>query len=69
MQKVTRCRVLLPHRIVKEKPNWTERNFLFIVHNYLLRYPNYQFIRVEGSFAICDRVDEVEERRNRNGKI
>lgn len=66
MLKYTRCRVLLPARILKEKPKWTERNFLFMVQNYLNRYPNYRFIRVEDSFAICDRVDEVKERRKKS---
>lgn len=59
----TRCRVLLPERILKEKNNWTENNFLFMIRNYLIRYPNYQFIREENGFAICDREDDVEERR------
>jgi hypothetical protein len=63
MFRYTRCRVLLPERILKEKSNWTEHNFLFIVQNYLLRYPNYKFIRVENGFAICDREDEVKERK------
>jgi hypothetical protein len=61
----TRCRVLLPERIIKEKSNWTEMNFDFAVRNYLLRYPNYRLLYVEGSFAICDREDDVEERRKR----
>lgn len=61
----TRTKVLLPERILKEKSNWTEHNFLFMVRNYLTRYPNYQLIRVEGSFAVCDRTDEVKERRKR----
>jgi hypothetical protein len=65
MLKYTRCRVLVPERILKEKVNWTELNFLFMIRNYLIRYPNYQFIRSEGPFAICDRVDEVNERRKR----
>lgn len=65
MLKYTRCKVLFPERILKEKSNWTENNYLFMVRNYLIRYPNYQFIRVEGPFAICDRVDEVVERRRR----
>jgi hypothetical protein len=54
-------------RIVKEKDNWTEQNFDFMVRNYLLRYPNYKLVYIEGQFAICDRVDEVTERRKRNG--
>jgi hypothetical protein len=57
----TRCKVLLPERILKEKSNWSELNFLFIVRNYLMRYPNYQLICVECPFAICDREDEVNE--------
>ncbi|MEH7503260.1 hypothetical protein V7152_14825 [Neobacillus drentensis] len=59
-------RVLLPERIVNEKSNWTDRNFLFMVQNYLLRYPHYKLIRVEGSFAICERVNTIEERRKRS---
>jgi hypothetical protein len=66
MQQYTRCRVLLPARITKEQTNWTEQNFLFIVRNYLMRYPNYELIRVENGFAICDREDEVRERRKRS---
>jgi hypothetical protein len=62
----TRCRVLLPERITREKSKWTEHNFLFIVKNYLItRYPNYKFIREEDGFAICDRIDDVEERRKK----
>jgi hypothetical protein len=65
MINYTRTNVLLPERILKEKSNWTEQNFNLAVRNYLLRYPNYQLVRVEGPFAICDRADEVEERRKR----
>jgi hypothetical protein len=67
MLTYTRCRVLVPERILKEKSNWSENNFLFMIRNYLIRYPNYQFIRVDGPFAICDRIDDVKEGRRRNG--
>jgi hypothetical protein len=64
MFRYTRCRVLLPERITKEKCTWSEQNFLFIIRNYLnTRYPNYQFIQEENGFAICDREDEVKERK------
>ncbi|WML38674.1 hypothetical protein RCG19_15915 [Neobacillus sp. OS1-2] len=67
MINYTRTKVLLPERITKERDNWTNRNFDFIVRNYLLRYPGYQLIRVEGPFAICERADAVKVRRKRNG--
>jgi hypothetical protein len=63
MLTYSRCKVLLPERITKEQSKWTEQNFNFIVRNYLMRYPNYELIRVEDGFAICDREDEVKERR------
>lgn len=68
MFKYTSCKVLLPERILKEKQNWTEQNFLFIVRNYLIRYPNYKFINVEGPFAICDREDEETKKKHLSNK-
>jgi hypothetical protein len=65
MLKYTRFRVLLPERILKEKPKVTDNDFLYMAQKYLVRYPDYRLIRVEGSFAICDRVDESRERRRR----
>lgn len=65
MLKHTRCKVLILHRIIKEKSNWTERNFIFMIENYLLRYPNYLFLYEKDGFAICDREDEVKERRRK----
>lgn len=61
----TRCKVLLPERILKMKPTTTEKNFLLLIQNYLTRYPNYQFIREENGFAICDREDEVKGRKKK----
>lgn len=64
MFEYTRCRVLIPERITKKKQNWTENNFLFDIQNYLItRYPNYKFLRFEDGFAICDRIDDLKERR------
>jgi hypothetical protein len=47
------------------KATTTEKNFLFLIQNYLTRYPNYQFICEENGFAICDREDEVKERKKK----
>jgi hypothetical protein len=47
------------------KTTSTEKNFLFLVQNYLTRYPNYKFIREEAGFAICDREDEVQARKKK----
>jgi hypothetical protein len=58
-----KCNVLLPERILKEKSNWTKSNFDFAVRNYLLRYPNYRLLYVEGPFAVCERDDVERERR------
>ncbi|MBT2722281.1 hypothetical protein [Bacillus sp. ISL-46] len=63
MISYTRCKVLLPERILKMKATSTEKNFLFLVQNYLTWYPNYKFIREENGFAICDREDEVKGKK------
>jgi hypothetical protein len=65
MDLYPRIKVLLPERILKEKSNWTEHNFLFSVRNYLLRYPDYIFLFVEEPFAICERRDAKQERRKK----
>jgi hypothetical protein len=67
MIKNTRSRVLLPNRILKQQPSLSEQNFLDMVLNYLTRYPNYHFIKVENEFAVCDRVDEAKGRRPKRG--
>lgn len=62
----TRCRVLLPERITKQKGKLTEPYFLLIIKNYLIKgYQNYKLIRFEDGFAICDRIDDVQERRKK----
>jgi hypothetical protein len=61
----TRCKVLLPERILKMKATSNEKNFLFLVENYLTRYSNYRFICEENGFAICDREDEVKDKKKK----
>jgi hypothetical protein len=65
MTTFTRCKVLIPERILKEKATVSEQNFIFLVRNYLVRYPNYQFIDVENRFAVCDRMDEEQKSRGK----
>jgi hypothetical protein len=65
MYTYTRCKVLLPERILFEKENCTTSNFNLVVQEYLLRYRNYKFLYVDGPFAVCDREDDVKERRRK----
>jgi hypothetical protein len=61
----TRTNVLLPEWILEKKLTASEHEFSSIIKNYLLRYQNYQFICFEYPFAVCDRIDDVKERRKK----
>jgi hypothetical protein len=65
MINYTRCKVLLPEWILSQRVDLPENDFLALVRQYLTRYPNYRFIRFENGLAVCDREDEVKERRKR----
>lgn len=58
-------KILLPKWILEQHDLLTEKQFLLIVREYLIRYQFYQFVRFDYPFAICDRITEVKERRKR----
>lgn len=68
MFKYTRCKVLIPNRILIEEARVSKERFLFEVKNYLQHYPNYRFISVENGFAVCDREDEIKGRAKKSGR-
>ncbi|WP_165571515.1 hypothetical protein [Cytobacillus praedii] len=50
-------KVLLPKWLITKKSKVKEEIFLDLVREYLLRYPGYTLIRVDGSRALCDRSE------------
>ena len=60
---ITRTKVLLPEWILKQQSTISEQKFLSIVREYLTRYPNYQLISVNNGFAVCDRIDDFEQKK------
>lgn len=49
-------KVLLPHWIF-EQAQGNQDEIKRLVRAYMRRYPNYQIIKVSGSFAVCERTD------------
>ncbi len=50
-----RSKVLLPQWLLRKEKELPGHVFLAEVRSYLLRYPDYQQIRVESGIAVCDR--------------
>jgi siderophore synthetase component len=63
----TQTNVLLPEWILKQQSSLSEQKFLSIVREYLTRYPNYQFVSVNNGFAVCNREDEVKNKKIKRG--
>lgn len=61
----SRTNILLPEWILKQEKDLTEQKFLKVVQEYLARYKNYEFIKISGCFAECDRIDDIEEKRRK----
>jgi hypothetical protein len=57
--------VLLPEWILVQQGKISEDKFRSTIQQYLLRYKNYQFVKFEYPFAVCDRIDEKTERRKK----
>jgi len=51
-------RVLLPHWIFEQAKN-DENEIRRLVLQYMTRYPNYRVLKISGSFAVCERVENL----------
>ena len=51
-------RVLLPQWIF-DQAQGDEHEIRRLVCKYMQRYPNYRTIEIRGSFAICERKDDI----------
>nr|WP_309099094.1 hypothetical protein [Fredinandcohnia onubensis] len=57
MPSVSSYKVLLPEWVLTKKNELSEYQFLKEVQVYMKRYPHYIVDTVEGSFAVCVRLD------------
>lgn len=61
-------KVLLPEWLLEKKSTLPEREYMTLVKRYLTKYPDYELVRFEDSFAVCNRPQIVEKKRKGRGK-
>lgn len=62
-------KVLLPEWVLKKRELYSFEQFLEEVRTYMQRYPHYIVDSVEGSFAVCVRLDSKNQRERSQGML
>jgi len=50
---ISKSNVVLPDWLLDQQATLSEQSFLSNVRNYLLKYPEYELVKVEDGLAVC----------------